>query len=259
MIFDCHVHLPSPGLVLTWEWDHFTPDVNSAINYLRHCGVDKIVANSVRGELATSVEEMRAANDEIVAIAADYPEFILPACLINTNFQQESLDELRRCHDELGIVWIGELCGYASGYTYDTLAFTKAMELANELDMIVHIHNDYLDDMDRLCKESPGSDFVLAHLGDSPDEVHGRIELTTRHKNLYLDISGHGYQRMGILEQAVRVAGPDRVLFGSDFTINDPAGVVARLDKSNFDADTREKILGGNLIRLLTEHGWVPK
>jgi predicted TIM-barrel fold metal-dependent hydrolase len=259
MIFDCHVHLPSPGMDLTWEWDQFTPDVEYAIDYLRRCGVDKIVANSVRGELAISAEEMRSANDEIMAIAADYPEFILPACLINTNFHQEALDELRRCHDEMGIVWIGELCGYASGYTYDTPAFAEAMELANELDMVVHIHNDYIDDMDRLCREFPSLDFVLAHLGDSPEEVRERIDLTTRHKNLYLDISGHGYQRMGILEQAVRVAGSNRVLFGSDFTINDPAGVIARLDKSNFDTDTRGKILGGNLKRLLIEHGWLPK
>lgn len=64
---------------------------------------------------------------------------------------------------------------------------------------------------------------------------------------------------MGILEQAVRVAGADRVLFGSDYTINDPAGVIARLDKSNFDVETREKVLGGNLARLLTEHGWEPE
>lgn len=256
MIFDCHVHLPSPGLDYTWEWDSFTPDVDSAIDYMRRCGVDKIVANSVRGELATSVGEMVAANDEIVEIADDHPEYIVPACLINTNFHQESLNELRRCHEELGIVWIGELCGYASGYAYDTLAFSDAMQLADDLNMVVHIHNDDAQDMERLCIEFPNITFVLAHLGDSPEEVRERIDLTERHQKLHLDISGHGYQRMGILERAVRVAGADRVLLGSDYTINDPAGVIARLEKSNFDIETREMILGGNLERLLIEHGW---
>ena len=125
--------------------------------------------------------------------------------------------------------------------------------------MVVHIHNDDPQDMDRLCREFPNITFVLAHLGDSPEEVKERVDLTKRHQKLHLDISGHGYQRMGILEQAVRVAGADRVLFGSDYTINDPAGVIARLDKSNFDIETREKVLGGNLERLLTEHGWEPE
>jgi len=197
--------------------------------------------------------------DEIVEIAKDHPGYVVPACLINTNFHQAALNELRRCYDELNIVWIGELCGYASGYTYETPAFTDAMQLADELNMVVHIHNDNPQDIDRLCREFPNITFVLAHLGDSPEEVRERVDLTKRHLKLHLDISGHGYQRMGILEQAVRVAGADRVLFGSDYTINDPAGVIARLDKSNFDVETREKILGGNLARLLTEHGWDPE
>ena len=132
------------------------------------------------------------------------------------------------------------------------------MRLADELNMVVHIHNDDARDMARLCREFPGITFVLAHLGDSPEEVRERIDLTTHYRNLYLDISGHGYQRMGILERAVRVAGADRVLFGSDFTINDPAGVIARLTVSNLDSDTREMILGGNLQRLLIDHGWEP-
>lgn len=259
MIFDCHVHLPSPGLKYTWEWDSFTSDVDTAIDYLQRCGVDKIVANSVRGELATSVDEMVAANNEIVEAAKAQKGYIVPACLINTNFHQASLDELGRCHDELNIIWIGELCGYASGYTYDTPAFSAAIHLADELKMVVHIHNDDAQDMDRLCRKFPDVTFVLAHLGDSPEEVRDRIDLTTLHQNLHLDISGHGYQRMGILERAVRIAGADRVLFGSDFTINDPAGVIARLDTSNFDLGTRKKILGGNLERILIEHGWEPE
>ncbi len=30
MVFDCHVHLPSPGLGKTWEWQPFTPDLRAA-------------------------------------------------------------------------------------------------------------------------------------------------------------------------------------------------------------------------------------
>ena len=96
---------------------------------------------------------------------------------------------------------------------------------------------------------------VLEHLGESPADVRARIGLAAVHPNLYLDMSGNGFERMGVLELAVETAGPERVLFGSDFTINDPAGVIARIQKSRLDEATRRKVLGDNVRRLLTEHG----
>lgn len=254
-IFDCHVHLPSPGLRETWEWEPFTPDIPSALAYLHRCGVDKIIANSMRGEIAHSIQEMIEGNNEIAQAAHNYPDMIIPACLINTNFEAESLHELERCRKELNILWVGELCGYAGGYTYDTQAFGKAVRLATKLNMVLHIHNDDFADMDRLCHEFPQTTFILAHLGESPDDVKQRIILTEKHPNLYLDICGNGFERMGILEYAVKIAGPERVLFGSDYTINDPSGVIARIMNSYFDDETKKKILGGNLTRLLAERG----
>ncbi len=41
-----------------------------------------------------------------------------------------------------------------------------------------------------------------------------------------------GHDRVGMLEYAVKTIGPDRVLFGSDFSINDPSTVIARIESS---------------------------
>ncbi|MBN1459404.1 MAG: amidohydrolase family protein, partial [Armatimonadetes bacterium] len=219
MICDCHVHLPSPGLHRTWEWQPFTPDLPAAVSYLRRCGVDRAVANSMRGEVARTPEDMRLANDESAEAAREYGGFIVPACLVNTNFGRDAAAEVRRCHDELGMVWVGELCGYAGGYTYDTEGFAEAVATAADLNMVVQIHVDDTPDMDRLCREFPSVTWVLPHPGDSAAEVVERCELAAKHAKLYLDLSGHGVQRMGVLDLAVRRAGPDRVLFGSDYTI----------------------------------------
>jgi hypothetical protein len=72
-----------------------------------------------------------------------------------------------------------------------------ALRLATELDRVVQIHNDSADDMARLCASYPRTTFELAHLGDSPDEVEERIGLAERFSSLSMDISGHGYRRMG--------------------------------------------------------------
>jgi predicted TIM-barrel fold metal-dependent hydrolase len=255
MIFDCHVHLPSPGLEKSWEWQPFTPDVAAAVEYLRRCGVDRAIANSMRGELAKTPDEMIAGNDEAAQAAQRHPDMLVPACLVNTDLGDEALAEIRRCHDELGMAWIGELCGYASGYAYHTNAFGRVVALAGELNMVVQLHVDDAKEMDRICGASPQVTFVLPHPGDSPAEVVTRCELAAKHANLYLDLSGHGVQRMGVLDLAVRCAGPERVLFGSDYTINDPAAVIATIRASYLDDTTKELILGGNTLRLLNERG----
>jgi len=253
MIFDCHVHLPSPALERTWEWQPFTPDLAAAVRYLQRCGVDRAIANSMRGELAKTPEEMIASNEEAAEAAKTYPEMLVPACLVNTNFGHEAAEEIRRCHDELGMVWVGELCGYAGGYTYDTEGFAKAVETAAELNMVVQIHVDDTPEMDRLCGAFSNVTWVLPHPGDSPAEVVERCELATKHGNLYIDLSGHGVQRLGVLDLAVRCAGPDRVLFGSDYTINDPAAVMATIEKSYLSDEVKGKVLGGNVVRMLGE------
>jgi predicted TIM-barrel fold metal-dependent hydrolase len=255
MIFDCHVHLPSTGLSQTWEWQPFTPDLAAAVAYLRRCGVDRAVANSMRGELARTPQEMRAGNDETAQAAREHPDLIVAACLVNTNVGAEAAAELRRCHDELGMVWVGELCGYASGYTYDTEGFAEALETAAELNMVVQIHVDDIPDMDRLCRQYPQVTWVLPHPGDSATEVVARCELARKHENICLDLSGHGVQRMGVLDLAVCCAGPERVLFGSDYTINDPAAVIATIQASYLDDEAKAKVLGGNVVRMLAERG----
>jgi predicted TIM-barrel fold metal-dependent hydrolase len=213
------------------------------------------VGNTARGILAKTAEEMVAGNNEVLLAAEKYPDFIVPACLINTNFYTESLMEILRCHDEQQIVWLGEITDYLGGFSYEPTAFRDAIKWATRINMIVQIHNDDTKDMERLCILFPDSTFILAHLGDSPEEVKARIDLTKRYPNLYLDLSGHGYQRMGVLELAVDTAGPDRVLFGSDFTINDRSGVISRIENANFDLETKSKILGHKLLRLLSEQG----
>lgn len=255
MIFDCHVHLPSPSQKLNFEWQPFAPGLEASLQYLHRCGVERVLASSTWGQVAATPADLSTANDEIVQIATEQAPFIVPSCLINPNFAGETLHEMRRCREEFNVAWIGELCGYMGGYTFDTPTFSAAMHLAGELNMVVQIHNEDIADIERLCRAFPQVTIVLSHLGEGPEDTAARIGLTRTCPNLHLDICGNGFERMGILELAVRTAGAERVLFGSDFSINDPAGVIARIEKSYFDADTRQKILGGNLERLLVEHG----
>jgi len=56
---------------------------------------------------------------------------------------------------------------------------------------------------------------------------------------------------VGMLEYAVKTIGADRVLFGSDFSINCPATVLARIQNAFLTEEQKRKILASNLEALL--------
>jgi hypothetical protein len=68
----------------TWERQPFPADIPAAVDSLRKCGAYRIMANSVGGEVARTIGEMMAGNDEVAQAGRDYPDFVIPACLINT-------------------------------------------------------------------------------------------------------------------------------------------------------------------------------
>jgi len=72
-----------------------------------------------------------------------------------------------------------------------------------------------------------------------------------RNKNCYIDTSGYGHDRVGMLEYAVKTVGADRVLFGSDLSINDPRTVISRIERAFLTDAQRRQILSGNLESLL--------
>ena len=82
-----------------------------------------------------------------------------------------------------------------------------------------------------------------------------RIDIVAQNPNFYLDTSGYGHDRVGVLEYAVKTIGPDRVLFGSDFSINDPGTVIARIKNAFLTEEQKQKIFSGNLLELLKEKG----
>jgi len=94
---------------------------------------------------------------------------------------------------------------------------------------------------------------VFAHFGDDKEyeDIFKRIDLVARHSNCYIDTAGYGHDRMGMLEYAVKTIGPDRVLFGSDFSINDPSTVLARIHHSFLSDEEKRKVLAENLETLL--------
>jgi len=118
--------------------------------------------------------------------------------------------------------------------------------------MVLDVHTE-LEEMEYIIQKFPQATIVFPHFGDDHeyDHIFKRIDLVAKNSNCYLDTSGYGHDHMGMLEYAVKTIGSERVLFGSDFSINDPSTVIARIEHSFLTEEQKKKVLSENLKDLL--------
>jgi predicted TIM-barrel fold metal-dependent hydrolase len=137
-------------------------------------------------------------------------------------------------------------------YNYSIKEFEMLVQQVTRLKMVLAIHTEH-GEMEYISQKFPDATIAFAHFGDDRefDDIFKRIDMVAKNPNFYLDTSGYGHDRVGVLEYAVKKIGPDRVLFGSDFSINDPSTVIARIKNSFLTEQQKQKIFSGNLARLL--------
>jgi hypothetical protein len=248
-IFDAHLHIPSDNGE-NFQWHLVTRNMTEFVAYLDKCGVRRGVISSSWSNKAQTPEDYRQGNREVAKYVDHYQGRFRGSCVVTPFRIDEALREIEYCHRQYGFVWLGEFCNYMTGYRYDTPEWTEVMKLATKLNLVVQIHTN-VREMQYLAETFPDTTIVFPHLGGNRDDIFARIGIVARHKNTHIDLSGSGIERVGILERAVREIGADRVLYGSDFTINEPAAVIARVKNAFLTAEDREKILFRNVSRLL--------
>lgn len=249
-IYDCHLHCPAEAGE-KWQWHIVTKNFEEFAAYLDKTGVQRGIINSQRS-FGASPAEFIAGNREVARYVDKYKGRFLGACVVNPLFIEESLKEIEYCHDQLGFVWIGELVNYMIPFDYTIKEFELIVDHASKLNMVLALHTEQ-GEMEYIAQKFPNARIAFAHFGDDHeyDDIFKRIDLVAQNPNFYLDTSGYGHDRVGVLEYAVEKIGPDRVLFGSDFSINDPSTVIARIKNSFLTTEQKQKIFSGNLENLL--------
>ena len=249
-IFDCHLHSPADKGE-DWQWHKVTPAFSDFVKYLDKTGVRRGIINSQRS-YGASPAEFIAGNREVARNVDKYKGKFTGACVVNPQYIDEALKELEYCRTQLGIVWVGELCNYMVPYNYSIREFEQLVEQTIKLKMVLALHTEH-GEMEYISQKFPHATIAFAHFGDDHEyeDIFKRIDMVAANPNYYLDTSGYGHDRVGVLEYAVEKIGPDRVLFGSDFSINDPSTVIARIKNAFLTEDQKRRIFSGNLEALL--------
>ena len=253
--FDAHLHCPSESGNV-WQWYPVTRTFEEFVGYLDRTGVERGIINSVRCQLAKSPAEFIAGNREVARYVEKYKGRFLGACVVNPLFIDEALREIEDCRKQLGFVWVGELCNYTVPYEYTVKQFELLVEQTVKMKMVLDVHTE-LEEMEYIIRKFPQATIVFPHFGDGHeyDHIFKRIDLVARNRNCYIDTSGYGHDRVGMLEYAVKTVGPDRVLFGSDFSINCPATVIARIEHSFLTEEQKRRVMSENLQALIEKVG----
>ena len=93
--------------------------------------------------------------------------------------------------------------------------------------------------------------WIIPHLSSFADDWKAQcafVDQLCRHSNVFTDTSGVRY--FDLLEDAVRRAGPGKIIWGSDGPFLHPAVELAKVHALPVDRDGRAEILGGNVLRL---------
>ncbi|MBT7303291.1 MAG: amidohydrolase [Victivallales bacterium] len=252
LVIDCHVH-PFLGAESNTSWFPGTDTPEQFASEMRRAGIDQWCGAPVRRTPEPVVGDLLGINQEMLALCERFGDAYIPAATVHPAFPEESCAALVTLHAQ-GVRWIGELVAYISGYkTYDSPAMRQILDLAQDLGMVVNIHPFDLAEIDRLCADFPRLPIVVAHPTSSKAGIVARFELMARHANAYLDLSGSGVFRWGMLRAGIDQVGADRFLFGTDFPICNPALLLQGVLFEHLSDTELEAVLGGNFCRLVGE------
>ena len=250
-IIDCHIH-PVVDPATNTFWMPQKDDLQTQFEALQRAGITRACGTPIRPMQPSQFAEVRALNDQALALRDRFPKLYIPGIHIHPHFPQESCAEVARCCGREGVRWIGELVGYILGFgnEYATPEALLIFHEAGKHKAAVNFHCDDPEVIQRLCLEVPEVNFVLAHPGSGRDDIQKRVSLTSRFPNLHLDISGSGIDRLGILRKAIDLAGREKLLFGSDFPINNPAVYVHGALFEQLSREEYTALFSGNFKRL---------
>ena len=253
MIVDFHVHIGKVvrGWIRVLEKygiygeEQVEKGVDELIEAMDAHGVDKAVVFP-NPRLPWEYSE---ANDEIAEAQRRYPDRVIGFCRVDPRDPKAAVEELERSITSLGLKGL-KLHPVMEVFTPDHDYVLKVVKKAGDLGVPVLIHSgagglDSASRFHRLAEEAEETTIIVGHFISYP----ANLEVAKRHENVYLETSGVIAPK--VIEAAVREVGAERILFGSDWPYLDLDFEMVKVKMAKIGEEEKEKILGGNAIKLL--------
>lgn len=133
--------------------------------------------------------------------------------------------------------------------SYSSPLLESAWKQTERWNMFVLIHGNH-DAIPPLAEKYPGTTWIIAHCGSSFDVARSCCKIAEKHKNVFLEITNTSVC-LGIIEYMAETIGSERVLFGSDQPMRDPAPQFGWVTYSHLSDSDKENILGKNMLKII--------
>lgn len=252
-IIDAHTHMPSQGKP---EHNGLCATAEDAVARLRRVGARAALFNTWQGVLSETENDLDEGNREALDLAKKFDGFLYPGAVIHPAFPEKSRRWLDKFRD-LGRLWVGELVAYRCGAEFDAPSWMTLFEYCAKHGHAVQLHNS--EAVIRVALAFPETRVICSHLNlPNQDETmrNAWLDALAARPNIWLDVSGRcGGFTPGAIGAALKSFGPDRLLFGTDFTGYEPEAFIARVKSEIENPEIQEKVYSQNILRLLKEIG----
>jgi predicted TIM-barrel fold metal-dependent hydrolase len=238
MIIDAHCHA-GRGDGLTGPWDTRAP-LTAYLRRAAQAGITHAVL------FAAFHLDYRMANREVARIVMRRPDRFFGFAFVHAERDRGRIHSLvEEAVQQFGFVGI-KIHRYDARITREVCDVARAFALPVLYDVMGEVATSEL-----LAAEYPDVPFIIPHLGSFADDWKAQIAFLdhlARHPNIYTDTSG--VRRFDLLEEAIRRAGAQKVLFGSDGPWLHPGVELAKVRALGLSAPDLRAVLGGNFLRL---------
>lgn len=238
--FDVHTHvMPGPWPTGQHRGDELVPA-------LRPYGTTRAIASSSLALMSDS----EAGNRDVVEAAAGAPDHPFGYLVADPWDLDATRDHLRRWGSAPGVVGVKVHC---MTYELDT-ATPQIRDLFDVLaghgrPVLIHNLGDGWDTaLGEIARRHPRLPIIVAHGGLSRPSVEG-AQLAASTDNVYLEFASSYAHRL-VVAEAAAIAGRDRILFGTDAPLLNPAFILGTYQDAGLDPTTHPDVFGATATRL---------
>ena len=253
-IIDFHTHpYLSPKEFYCFYPDSFAPSAEQCMNDIKRAGITHICGSVIlKKKYENGFDYIKDCNERALEIKKILGDFYTPGLHVHPDFVKESIAEIE-LRSKQGFGLIGELVPYMHGWSdYSRKDLGEILEAAEHYHMPVSFHTVGSEpkETDKMVEDHPGLTFIAAHPGDK-EQFLLHLERIKKHENYYLDLSGTGIFRYGLIAHGVKEVGSERLIFGTDYPICNPRMYVQAVYQEPISDEDTENILYKNARKIL--------